>query len=99
MRISHSLAIMAGLLALSACGKKHEEPPVEDNMVVEEPENVTNEIPPLAQPPVEENSAQPVENRIAPPQISEEQQMQDDAEATGMTSRLPDEEGTSAVVH
>jgi hypothetical protein len=90
MRISYPLAVLAGLLALSACGKKPHEEPVDTNEVVNEPENVPAEEMNEPAPVPEANVAKPMENRIAPPEISEEQQMQDDAEATGMTSRLPD---------
>ncbi|SCW74082.1 hypothetical protein SAMN02927924_02535 [Sphingobium faniae] len=84
-----ALIALCGALALSACGKKTEEeapltndlvaPPVE-NVIIEEPDsmpdvsqNVTNAAPPVA----------------PPPEISEDQQILDDAAATGMTSRLP----------
>ncbi|MES2175207.1 MAG: hypothetical protein V4523_14840 [Pseudomonadota bacterium] len=84
-----ALAALAGALLLSACGKKEEddtsvtnnlvEPPVE-NVIVEEPEA------PLPEP---QNNA--VATPAAPPpSVSELQQIQDDAEATGMTSRLPE---------
>ncbi|MET0362293.1 MAG: hypothetical protein ABW048_11160 [Sphingobium sp.] len=99
MRKSLSLAVLAGILALGACGKKPHEEPVENDLILNEPENVTNEVtPPPPPPPAETNSVAPVDNRAAPPEITEEQQMQDDADATGMTSRLPDDEGRSAVV-
>jgi hypothetical protein len=97
MRKFYPLGVFVGLLALSACGKKPEEAPVENNEVIEEPANVIAPAPP-PEAPVETNSAAPVTNRVAPPEITEEQQMQDDAEATGMTSRLPDDEGQTAVV-
>ncbi|MCE7796848.1 hypothetical protein LWE61_09790 [Sphingobium sufflavum] len=92
MRIRYPLGAFAALLALSACGKKPEETPVENDIVVNEVENVTDAPPPSVVLPEEDNSAKPVENKVAPPEISEQQQMQDDAEATGMTSRLPDED-------
>lgn len=95
MRKSYSLALFAGVLALGACGKKPQEEPVENNVIVEEPEDVPVENFTDAPPPPVTNIVKPVENRVAPPEISEEQQMQDDAEATGMTSRLPDEESSS----
>ncbi len=98
MRKSYPLALFVGLLALSACGKKPEEAPVSNNDVVEEPQNVPVEDLDAGPPPAEDNSVKPVENRVAPPEISEEQQMQDDAEATGMTSRLPDEDSSTATV-
>jgi predicted small lipoprotein YifL len=96
MRITYPLAVLAGLLALAACGKKKpEEAPVE-NDVVAAPENVPVAPPPMPEVPVETNAAKAPENRVAPPEISDEQQMQDDAAATGMTSKLPDDAGTTS---
>ncbi|HEX7821154.1 MAG TPA: hypothetical protein VF463_11110 [Sphingobium sp.] len=97
LRKSCSLALLGVLLALAACGKKPHEEPVQNEETIEEPDNVTvEEVNPAAPPAAETNSAKPVENRVAPPEVSEEQQMQDDAEASGMTSRLPDDESASA---
>lgn len=88
-----TLLALAGALALSACGKKQEdheapianelvEPPI-DNVIVEEPD-VT--------PPPSDNVVVPPP---APaPTVSEQQQILDDAAATGMTARLPDTRDT-----
>ncbi|MCI4591156.1 hypothetical protein MOK15_13775 [Sphingobium sp. BYY-5] len=86
-----ALIALAGALALSACGKKHEEEasPAATNNLVEPPvENVTVDEPDAPQP-------EPQNNAVAtpaapPPSVSERQQIQDDAEATGMTARLPE---------
>ena len=92
MRVVALLAL-TGALALTACGRSEPEPQpvgndvqinVEDVPVVEEtptvnqieePANTTVDLPPPA----------------PPPHISEDQQMHDDADATGLTSRLPDD--------
>ncbi|MET0371825.1 MAG: hypothetical protein ABW039_10660 [Sphingobium sp.] len=75
--------LLSAALALSACGKKPEEP-VTNNLVEPPVENVIIDEPDAA-PPVANNSVAP-----APaPEIPDEQQIQDDAAAAGMTSRLP----------
>ncbi|HUD92061.1 hypothetical protein [Sphingobium sp.] len=84
-----ALIALAGALALSACGKKEDEAPAATNNLVEPPvENVIVEEPEAPLP-------EPQNNAVAtpaapPPTVSEQQQIQDDAEATGMTSRLPE---------
>ena len=83
-----ALIALSGALALAACGKKEEDAPAPVNNLVEPPvENVIVEEPDVPMPePKNEVEAAPV----APPtSISQEQQILDDAEATGMTSRLP----------
>ena len=91
MRVVALLAL-TGALALAACGRSEPEPqpvgndvqinvedvPVEKPIVneVEEPANTTVDLPPPA----------------PAPHISEDQQMHDDADATGLTSRLPDDQ-------
>lgn len=83
-----ALVALAGALALSACGKKEEEAPVTNNLVEPPVENVIIEEPEAPLPPPSNNAAVP---QPAPaPTISEQQQIQDDAEATGMTARLDD---------
>lgn len=84
-----ALIALAGALVLSACGKKEEEAPATNNMVEPPVENVVVDEPDAPMP-------EPQNNAIAtppapPPKISEEQQIQDDAEATGMTSRLSED--------
>ena len=83
-------AVLAGALALSACGKKEKEQPEVEatNNLVSPPDDTVidaNMVEPAA--PVEEsNMAAPVP--AAAPKISEDQQMLDDAAASGMTARL-----------
>lgn len=80
-----ALAALAGALALSACGKKEEEAPLVNNLVEPPIENVIIEEPEAPSAPGN-NVAAP--EPAPPPAISEQQQIQDDAEATGMTARL-----------
>ena len=80
-----ALAALAGALALSACGKKEEQAPAANNMVEPPVENVIIEEPEAPLPPAN-NAVAP--EPAPPPSISEQQQIQDDAEATGMTARL-----------
>ncbi|WP_176590765.1 hypothetical protein [Sphingobium sp. EM0848] len=90
-----ALIALAGTLALAACGKKEEQAPT--NNLVEPPvENVIVNEPEAA--PVPEPSNNAVAPQPAPPpSISEQQQIEDDAAATGMTSRLSrDEVGQSS---
>lgn len=83
-----ALLALTGALALAACGKKEEDAPAAINNLVEPPvENVIVEEPEAPLP-------EPQNNAVAtpaapPPSVSEQQQILDDAEATGMTSRLP----------
>ncbi|WOK36540.1 hypothetical protein [Sphingomonas sp. C3-2] len=83
-----AFAAIAGTLVLSACNSKPEEAPVENetlNITVDEP--VVNEVVNIVEP------EKPVVNETPPaappPEVSEEEQMLDDADATGLTSRLP----------
>ncbi|MFB0874724.1 MULTISPECIES: hypothetical protein [unclassified Sphingobium] len=83
-----ALAALAGTLILAACGKKPEEPEATNNLVEPPVENVVVEEPDAPLP-------EPQNNAVAtpaapPPSVSEQQQILDDAEATGMTSRLPE---------
>ncbi|EQB01368.1 ABC-type glycerol-3-phosphate transport system substrate-binding protein [Sphingobium wenxiniae] len=82
-----ALIALAGALALSACGKKQEEAPAANNLVEPPVENVIIDEPDTVPEP-----SQNVTNTAPaapPPAVSEDQQMLDDAAATGMTSRLP----------
>ena len=81
-----ALAVLAGALALSACGKKEDETPATNNLVEPPVENVIIEEPEAPLPPT--NNAAQAPEPAPPPSISEQQQIQDDAEATGMTARL-----------
>jgi len=82
-----AFAALIGALALSACGKKEEEAPVVNNLVEPPVENVIIDEPDAPLPP-SNNVAEPAP--VAPPSVSEQQQILDDADATGMTARLPD---------
>jgi hypothetical protein len=77
---------LAGALTLAACGKKEEEAPVTNNAVEPPVENVIVPEPDAPAPPPADNGASL--EPAPPPSISEQQQIQDDADATGMTSRL-----------
>jgi len=87
---------LIGALALAACGKKEEEAPVTNNLVEPPVENVIvdePEVAPLPEPTNDTAEAKP----LAPPTVSEQQQIEDDAAATGMTARLsPDESSNGA---
>ncbi|MGK2909995.1 MAG: hypothetical protein ACSLE1_09410 [Sphingobium sp.] len=79
---------LAAALALSACNRKPAEEPQPANNMIEVPEETIPEN--EAEAPVE------VPNNTTPapapaPKISEDEQMRDDADATGLTARLPDD--------
>lgn len=83
-----ALFALCGAIALSACGKKsQDEVPATNNLAEPPVENVIVDEPDAAPEPA--NNAAPVTPAAPPPDISEDQQMLDDAAATGMTSRLP----------
>lgn len=82
-----TFAVLAGALALSACGKKQEEQPEVEatNNLVAPPDDTVIDANVAEPAPVEvHNNAAP----LAPPEISENEQMLDDAAASGMTTRL-----------
>jgi len=89
MRIG-GLVILAGALALGACGRGAPE----GEQAVNE---AANDVVEVLEEPAPANNAAP-QNKTAnatlpaapPPQISEEEQMLDDADATGLTARLPE---------
>lgn len=83
-----TFAVLAGALALSACGKKHEEQPEVEatNNLVAPPDDTVIDANVAEPAPIEEhNVAAPV---APPPKISEDEQMLDDAAASGLTTRL-----------
>lgn len=86
------LLAFAGTLALAGCDRSvpEDEAPVNDSieLPVETPTpvEVINEVAPA------ENATAELPPPAPPPTFSEEQQMHDDADATGLTSRLPDSE-------
>ena len=90
----HLLALAALAVALAACSRHDDVPP---------PENVRVEEPLAVPPPVEEPVA-PSDNvaqEIKPPAPAvdepSEAQVQQDAEASGMTSRVPGREDSAPV--
>lgn len=83
-----ALFALVGALALSACGKKEEEAPAPNALTEPPVENVIVDEPDASLPaPQNDSVATPA---APPPSVSEQQQIQDDAEATGMTARLPE---------
>jgi hypothetical protein len=91
MRTAAVLTMIAAL-TLAGCNRGAEEKLPEDLNVAE----VGNVDAPMANampaPPVE-NAANVAEPKAAPaPGFTEDQQMKDDADATGMTARLPEDE-------
>ncbi len=101
MRNSIRLAlVLATALAVAACGKKEQPlPEVSENVVTEVP--VDEVLPANAgdaalDPPAPTNIATPV---APPPAFTDTQQMRDDADATGLTSRLPRDEAPQPVAN
>ncbi|TXC72822.1 hypothetical protein FSB78_07440 [Sphingomonas ginsenosidivorax] len=89
---SHAAAALLALSVLAGCSRSEpDQPPPVDNAVTEEPAPVREEAP-VAEPapaPVEPAPAA-VTNTVAPPPaeaIAPDEQMLDDADATGMTAR------------
>lgn len=80
---------LAAALTLSACDRGPEQRPLEDNVVeVEELAEEGN----FAEAPAIANATNIVAEKAVPaPGFTESEQMRDDADATGMTARLPDE--------
>lgn len=86
MRI-RTIIVLAGAIALAACGKSAPEESIPENEIVQENivEDERDSVIENAAPPEPENAATP-----APaPEVSDEIQMLDDADATGLTARLP----------
>ena len=76
---------LAGALALAGCGRREPEEAPETNSVVEEPANIATPPPPS---PPAENAAENKTAPAPPPKFSDDEQMRDDADATGLTARL-----------
>jgi predicted small lipoprotein YifL len=83
-----AILTLAAAVALAACSSKPPETLPEDN--VAEVDNVTENAN-VAVAPLAENVTNVAEKAAPAPSLTDEQQMRDDADATGMTSRLPDE--------
>lgn len=85
MRIVLLLTAAAATLSLAACGSKEPEAPAIENNVIEVPEDlapVNETLPP-------ENVVNEVAPAVPPPAFTDDEQMRDDADATGLTARLP----------
>lgn len=79
---------MAAALAVAACSRGEPEP--EQNVAATEPAGTTVEIPEVAEPAIPAEPSPPADNMTAEEEpVPAEVQMQEDADATGMTSRLP----------
>jgi predicted small lipoprotein YifL len=101
MRNSIRVGLMvATALALTACGKKEEPLP-------ETPENVVTEVPvdevlpanagdAALDPPAPTNVAAPA---APPPAFTDTEQMRDDADATGLTSRIQRDEAPQSAAN
>jgi len=84
------LAVVA--VAVTACGRSDPPPePATENSVIAE--NVSEPANVAAAPPLVLNSSEPVERPAPPPAFDDQKQMADDADASGMTARLPDQPG------
>lgn len=81
----------AGLLALSACSGGHKDEEILTENGTEETNVAAPDMNLVAPPPVVVENATNVATPAPPPAFSDEQQMRDDADASGLTSRLPDE--------
>jgi hypothetical protein len=100
MRIPNNVLKVFALMAaigLSACHKTPEQPSevMEDNLTVEVPiEDAA--APNVVDPAAGENVALNVTNSAAaPPEFTDTEQMRDDADATGLTARLPTDESAN----
>ncbi len=92
MRIA-GLFTLATAVALAACNTSAPEKLPDDNM--SEIGNISDNVDvAITPPPVDNvsNSTNETAKAAPAPGFTEEQQIKDDADATGMTARLPDEE-------
>ena len=88
-----AILTLAAAFALAGCNRGPEEKLPEENVV--EVVNVTENANVAVAPPAE-NATNATTAKAAPaPGFTDEQQMKDDADATGMTARLPDETPSS----
>jgi hypothetical protein len=89
------IASLAGIALLSAChrGPDEEGSTLNNSINMSTNSEVMNEVAPPPPAVNATNAAKPA----APPKISEDQQMLDDADATGMTARLPNDENAAPV--
>lgn len=91
-----TIFVIAAALGLSACGKKEE--PASD--LIEE--NITTEVPIDEGVPINSVESAPVpaplnvtNTAAPPPAFTDTEQMHDDADATGLTSRLPSDDAAN----
>ena len=92
MRIS-SILMIAGTLALASCNGTRDDEAREN--AAASPSNDGSDGAPVNRSEEPKNVAAP-QNHMEDPTISDEQQIQDDAEASGMTSKLADENGATS---
>lgn len=98
------IAVALAGIGVAGCSRSEPEPPVEGNMTIQELESTPEPSPTPEATPVEEPVAAPVNDTAALPPPEEDapdEQMLDDASATGMTARAerdqPDAEPTRPV--
>jgi hypothetical protein len=97
--LTRTSLVLVATLALAACGSKTEETATDlrEDIVTEMPEegnvvvNIADSAPPPLPAPVNVTEA-----AAPPPAFTDSQQMRDDADATGLTSRLPTDGGSGA---
>ena len=96
--LAKSILALAPLALLAACSGNDPAPPPADNGV--EMLDVTNEAVNVQEAPLVMNTPAPVENVVdEPPPVPDQEQIQADADATGMTARVnrdADEEAPAA---
>lgn len=87
-----------GLVALAGCHKRHEDGPAQaDNMMVG---NLSSPLPePTLPPPLPTNTVNTTAAVAPPPTVSEDAQVQEDADAVGMTARSRPSEATGAAAN
>lgn len=90
MRASYLLTVLAGLVALAGCDRNKPDEAPQRNDVTEMPKKAPAQKPVRNLSQGATSAATASANLADPPQISEEQQMLDDADATGLTTRLPE---------
>lgn len=95
VRATYALVI-AATFSLAACNRSPEPiaDPLADNLVTEVP---IDDLAPVnsADVPTADNAMLNMTNTLAPPEFSDSEQMRDDADATGLTARLPSEDAPS----
>ena len=91
-RVGYAVVI-AATLGLAACNQSPEPiaDPLADNLVTEVP---IDDVAPAnsADVPTVNNAMMNAGNIVSPPEFSDSDQMRDDADATGLTARLPSED-------